>query len=78
LLHRDRDRLPRPATSKDDPLAQSHRQHLAWPVDGLTDEDQRMLRPDEIWPREIGALAVLDHPDRRRHRRAAQQRSQPQ
>ncbi len=30
------------------------------PVDRLTDEDQRMLWPDEIWPQEIGALAVLD------------------
>ena len=29
-------------------------------VDRLTDEDQRMLWPDEIWPQEIGALAVLD------------------
>jgi len=26
----------------------------------LTDEDQCMLWPDEIWPQEIGALAVLD------------------
>ena len=26
----------------------------------LTDEDQRMLWLDEIWPQEIGALAVLD------------------
>ena len=38
---------------------------LAWepgvrPVDWLTDEDQRMLWPDEFWPQEIGALAVLD------------------
>jgi hypothetical protein len=31
-----------------------------WPVDRLTDKDQRMLWPDEIWPQEIGALAVLD------------------
>jgi hypothetical protein len=31
-----------------------------WPVDRLTDEDQRMLWPDEIWPQEIGVLAVLD------------------
>ena len=31
-----------------------------WPVDRLTDEDQRMLWPDEIWPQEIGALTVLD------------------
>jgi hypothetical protein len=31
-----------------------------WPVGRLTDEDQRMLWPDEIWPQEIGALAVLD------------------
>jgi Wax ester synthase-like Acyl-CoA acyltransferase domain len=31
-----------------------------WPVDRLTDEDQRMQWPDEIWPQEIGALAVLD------------------
>ncbi len=31
-----------------------------WPVDRLTDEDQRMLWPDEIWPQGIGALAVLD------------------
>ena len=31
-----------------------------WPVDRLIDEDQRMLWPDEIWPQEIGALAVLD------------------
>jgi hypothetical protein len=28
-----------------------------WPVDRLTDDDQRMLWPDEIWPQEIGALA---------------------
>jgi len=33
------------------------------PVDRLTDEDQRMLWPDEIWPQEIGALAVLDGSD---------------
>ena len=31
-----------------------------WPVDRLTDEDQRMLWPDEIWPQEIAVLAVLD------------------
>ena len=31
-----------------------------WPVDRLTDEDQRMLWADEIWPQEIGALAGLD------------------
>jgi hypothetical protein len=31
-----------------------------WPVDRLTDDDQRMLWPDEIWAQEIGALAVLD------------------
>jgi len=31
-----------------------------WPVDRLTNEEQRMLWPDEIWPQEIGALAVLD------------------
>src|SRR5690349_20458546 len=31
-----------------------------WPVDRLTDEDQHMLWPDEIWPQEIGALAVPD------------------
>jgi len=31
-----------------------------WPVDRLTDEDQRMLWPDEIWPQGIGALPVLD------------------
>jgi hypothetical protein len=31
-----------------------------WPVDRLTDEDQRMLWPHEIWPQEIGALTVLD------------------
>jgi diacylglycerol O-acyltransferase / wax synthase len=30
------------------------------PVDRLTDEDQRILWPDEIWPQDIGALAVLD------------------
>ena len=30
------------------------------PVDRLTDEDQRMLWPDEIWPQDIGALAILD------------------
>jgi hypothetical protein len=29
-------------------------------VDRLTDEDQRMLWPDEIWPQEIGELAALD------------------
>ena len=29
-------------------------------MDRLTDEDQRMLWPDEIWPQEISALAVLD------------------
>jgi diacylglycerol O-acyltransferase / wax synthase len=29
-------------------------------VDRLTDEDQRMLWPDEFWPQDIGALAVLD------------------
>lgn len=31
-----------------------------WPVDRLTDEDQRMLWPDEIWPQDIGVLAILD------------------
>jgi diacylglycerol O-acyltransferase len=30
------------------------------PVDRLTAEDQRMLWPDEFWPQDIGALAVLD------------------
>ena len=30
------------------------------PVDRLTDEDQRMLWPDEIWPQDIGVLAILD------------------
>ena len=30
-----------------------------WPVDRLTDDDQRMLWPEEIWPQEIGALTVL-------------------
>jgi WS/DGAT/MGAT family acyltransferase len=30
------------------------------PVERLTAEDQLMLWPDEIWPQEIGALAVLD------------------
>ena len=29
-------------------------------MDRLTDEDQRMLWPDEIWPQDIGALAILD------------------
>jgi hypothetical protein len=33
------------------------------PVDRLTDEDQRMLWPDEIWPQEIVALTVLDGSD---------------
>ena len=31
-----------------------------WPVDRLTDEDQRTLWADEIWPQEIGAQAGLD------------------
>jgi diacylglycerol O-acyltransferase / wax synthase len=30
------------------------------PVDRLTAEDLLMLWPDEIWPQEIGALAILD------------------
>jgi hypothetical protein len=30
------------------------------PVERLTAEDQLMLWPDEIWPQEIGALAILD------------------
>ena len=30
------------------------------PVDRLTAEDQLMLWPDETWPQEIGALAILD------------------
>jgi diacylglycerol O-acyltransferase len=30
------------------------------PVERLTAEDQLMLWPDEIWPQDIGALAVLD------------------
>jgi diacylglycerol O-acyltransferase len=30
------------------------------PVDRLTAEDQLMLWPDDIWPQEIGALAILD------------------
>jgi diacylglycerol O-acyltransferase len=29
-------------------------------VERLTAEDQRMLWPDEIWPQDMGALAVLD------------------
>ena len=29
-------------------------------MDRLTAEDQLMLWPDEIWPHEIGALAILD------------------
>ena len=29
-------------------------------MDRLTAEDQRMLWPDEIWPQDIGALAILD------------------
>ena len=29
-------------------------------MERLTAEDQLMLWPDEIWPQEIGALAVLD------------------
>ena len=30
------------------------------PIDRLTAEDQLMLRGDEIWPQDIGALAILD------------------
>jgi hypothetical protein len=30
------------------------------PMERLTAEDQLMLWPDEIWPQDIGALAVLD------------------
>ena len=30
------------------------------PMERLTAEDQVMLWPDEIWPQDIGALAVLD------------------
>ncbi len=30
------------------------------PAERLTAEDQLMLWPDEIWPQENGALAVLD------------------
>ncbi len=30
------------------------------PMERLTEEDQLMLWPDEIWPQDIGALAVLD------------------
>ena len=29
-------------------------------MERLTEEDQLMLWPDEIWPQDIGALAVLD------------------
>ena len=29
-------------------------------MDRLAAEDQRMLWPDEIWPQDIGALAILD------------------
>jgi len=29
-------------------------------IDRLTAEDQLMLRGDEIWPQDIGALAILD------------------
>ena len=29
-------------------------------MERLTAEDQLMLWPDEIWPQDIGALAVLD------------------
>jgi hypothetical protein len=29
-------------------------------MERLTAEDQVMLGPDEIWPQDIGALAVLD------------------
>ena len=30
------------------------------PMERLTAEDELMLWPDEIWPQDIGALAVLD------------------
>ena len=30
------------------------------PAGRLTDEDQRMLWPDDIWPQEVGPLAVMD------------------
>jgi hypothetical protein len=30
------------------------------PMERLTAEDQLMLWPDEIWPQDIGALALLD------------------
>jgi hypothetical protein len=30
------------------------------PIDRLSAEDQLMLRGDEIWPQDIGALAILD------------------
>jgi hypothetical protein len=33
------------------------------PMERLSAEDQLMLWPDEIWPRDIGALAVLDGSD---------------
>ena len=32
----------------------------AQPMERLTAEDRLMLWPDERWPQDIGALAVLD------------------
>ena len=33
------------------------------PIERLTSEDLVMLWPDQVWPQDIGALAVLDAPD---------------
>ena len=30
------------------------------PIEWLSAEDEIMLWPDEIWPQDIGAIAVLD------------------
>jgi len=41
-------------------LPSAERETEGMAMDRLTAEDQRMLWPDEIWPQDIGAVAILD------------------
>jgi WS/DGAT/MGAT family acyltransferase len=41
-------------------VARLRQEAIDVPIERLTPEDQLMLWPDEIWPQDIGAIAVLD------------------
>jgi diacylglycerol O-acyltransferase / wax synthase len=55
LRVREGARLPGPAAA-----AEAEGRQEVTRMDRLTAEDQRMLWPDENWPQDIGALAILD------------------